>query len=78
MANVLSAGDLDKLEKEFRADAAAAPQDVKDLFCKFWPCAKDAIDALLKIVTSPIVKLILKIVEDVGDAAQKAICTKKG
>ena len=75
MADLLSASDIERLEKEIRADAAAAPQDIKDLFCKLWPEAKKAIDALLKIVTNPIVKLILQIVETVGDAVQ---CPKKG
>lgn len=78
MAKVLSEVDLERLEKEIRADAAAAPQDVKHLFCKLWPDAKAAIDALLKIITNPIVKLILQGVEAVGDATQKAICPQKG
>ena len=76
MAKVLSDVDLERLEKEIRADAAAAPQGIKDLFCKLWPDAKKAIDALLQIITNPIVKLILQGVEAVGDATQKAICPK--
>jgi len=76
MANVFSAADIDRLEREIRTDAAAAPQGIKDLFCKLWPGAKQAIDALLKIVTNPIVKLVLQGVEAVGDATQKAICPK--
>jgi hypothetical protein len=63
MAKVLSDVDVERLEKEIRADAAAAPQDIKDLFCKLWPDAK---------------KLILQGVEAVGDATQKAICPQKG
>lgn len=74
MANVLNAADIETLEKEIRTDAAAAPQDIKDLFCKLWPDAKKAIDALLKTITNPIVKLILQGVEAVGEATQKAIC----
>ncbi len=57
MANTFSAADIERLEKEIRADAAAVPQSVKDVFCKLWPEAKKAIDALLKIITNPIVKL---------------------
>jgi hypothetical protein len=47
MANVLSAADSERLEKEIQADAAAAPQDIKDLFCKLWP------EALLSKLTLP-------------------------
>jgi hypothetical protein len=74
MARVLSAAEVSVLEKEFRSDAAAAPQDIKDLFCKGWPAARNVIEALLKIVTNPIAKVVLTVVEEVGDAAQKAIC----
>ena len=76
MPKVLSAAEVSVLEKEFRSDAAAAPQDIKDVFCKGWPAARAVIEALLKIVTNPVVKAVLTIVEEVGDAAQKAICPK--
>ena len=74
MATVLSAAEAAVLEKEIRTDAAAAPQDIKDIFCKGWPTARQVIEALLKIVTNPIVKLVLQAVEAIGDAAQKAFC----
>ncbi len=74
MPKVLSAAEVSVLEMEFRSDAAAAPQDIKDVFCKGWPAARAVIEALLKIVTNPVVKAVLAIVEEVGDAAQKAIC----
>jgi len=76
MAKAFSAAEVSALEKEFRSDATAAPQDIKDVFCKGWPAARAVIEALLKIVTNPVVKAVLTIVEDIGDAAQKAICPK--
>jgi hypothetical protein len=69
MPNVLSAAEMSVLEKEFKADAAAAPDGIKDIFCKGWPAARAVIEALLKIVTNPVVKVVLKLVEDIGDAA---------
>ena len=74
MARLFSAADVSELEKGFRSDAAAAPQDIKDIFCKGWPAARNVIEAALKIVTNPILKLILTGVEEAGDALQKAIC----
>ena len=74
MARLLSAAEVAELEKQFKSDAAAAPQDIKDIFCKGWPAARAVIEALLKIVKDPIVKLVLTIVEEVGDAAHKAFC----
>jgi hypothetical protein len=76
MPRLLSAAEVSELEKEFKSNAAAAPQDVKDVFCKLWPDARKAIEALLKIVTNPIAKLVLTIVEEIGDIAQKAMCPK--
>ena len=74
MAKAFSAAEVSVLEKEFRSDAAAAPQDIKDVFCKGWPTARKVIEALLKIVTNPIAKLVLTIVEEIGDIAQKVFC----
>ena len=74
---LFSAADMERLEKEVRQTvAAAAPQSIKDLSASYSPDAKKAIDALLKIVTNPIVKLILQGVEAVGDATQKTIFPK--
>ena len=74
MSKLLSASEVAELEKQFKADAAAAPDGIKDIFCKGWPAARAVIEALLKIVTNPVVKAILTLVEDIGDAAQKAFC----
>ena len=71
---LLSKASTAELVKEFKADAAGAPPDIKDIFCKGWPAAKAVIDALLKIVKNPIVQLILRAVEAIGDAAQSAFC----
>jgi hypothetical protein len=76
MPKVLSEADIERVEKELRADAAAAPQDAKNVFCESWPTARKVIEALLKIVTNPILKLILQAVEEVGDLLQKLICPK--
>jgi len=74
MPRVLSAAEVSALEKEFRSDAAAAPQDIKNVFCKLWTEVRKGIEVLLKMVTNPIVKLILTIVEEIGDIAQKVFC----
>lgn len=37
MANLFSAADMERLEKEVRADAAAAPQSIKDLSASYSP-----------------------------------------
>ena len=74
MSKLLSASEVAELEKQFKADAAAAPDGIKDIFCKGWPAARAVIEALLKIVTNPVVNAILTLVEDIGDAAQKAFC----
>ena len=71
---LLSKNAISELEKEIKADAAAAPQSIKDIFCNGWPVAKKVIDALINIVKNPIVKLVLQTVETIGDAAQKAFC----
>ena len=71
---ILTRSEITQLEKEFKADAASAPQDVKDIFCKGWPVAKAAIEALIKVLKNPIVLLVLQAVVAIGDAAQKAFC----
>ena len=77
MADIFTAVEVSALEKEIRADAAAAPEDIKKLFCDNWPFAKKAIDALLKILKNPVAKLILSTVEKIGDIAFSIFCTKK-
>ena len=72
---MLTQSALSQLEEEIKTDAASAPQDIKDIFCKGWPAAKAVIDALIKIIKNPIVKLVLQTVEAIGDAAQKAFCS---
>jgi ABC-type sugar transport system substrate-binding protein len=71
---ILTKAGITELEREIKADALTAPQNLKDIFCKGWPGAKAVIEALMKIIKNPIVVLILQGVEAVGDAAQKAIC----
>lgn len=54
--------------------AAAVPQDIKDLLCRLLQDARKVVKALLKMVKNPILKLILTIVEEIGDIAQRAFC----
>ena len=74
---LLTKSAFSQLEEEIKTDAASAPEDLKNIFCKGWPAAKAVIDALIKIIKNPIVKLILQVVEMIGDAALKAFCPPK-
>ena len=71
---ILSTNEVAQLVEEIKADAATADNKVKDLFCKLWPDAKKAIDALLQIIKNPVAKAVLQLVEAIGDGAQKAFC----
>jgi formate dehydrogenase maturation protein FdhE len=73
---LLSSAATSELVKEIKADAAAAPPDLKDIFCKGWPEAKKVLEALIKIIKNPIAQLVLEAVETIGNAAQTAICKK--
>lgn len=70
---ILSKIEVSALVKEFKGDAATAPQSVKDVFCKAWPLAKEAIEAALKIIKNPIVLAVLKVAEAAGDALSSAL-----
>lgn len=70
---LLGEREISVLVKEFTADAAVAPQSIKDIFCKAWPVAKEAIDAALKIIKNPIALAVLKVVEAIGDALSSAL-----
>jgi hypothetical protein len=75
---MLSTTEMSALTKELIADAAAARPDLKAIFCKNWPIAKEAIDAALKIVKNPIALLVLKVVEVIGDELFTALGCKQG
>jgi len=73
----LSKHEMTELTKSFGADVAAAPAGVKEIFCKAWPLAKQAIEAALKIIKNPIVVIVLKTAEAAGDALFAALgCPK--
>lgn len=76
MATIFTAAELSTLENEIRQDAKAATSGIKDEFCKLWPGAASAIEALLKIITNPVAKVVLNAVLALGNAAQSAICPK--
>jgi hypothetical protein len=74
---LLSKNDASLLAKELSADAVAAPKDIKDIFCKAWPLAKQAIEAAIAIIKNPIVLVVLKAADAVGDALFSALgCPK--
>lgn len=76
MATIFNATEISTLENEIRRDATAAATGIKDEFCKWWPSAQAALEALLKIITNPIAKVVLNTVLAIGNAAQSAICPK--
>ncbi len=54
--------------------AEAVPADLKDVFCKSWPAAKQVLQVLQRILKDPITKAIIGIVIEAGDALSGAIC----
>jgi len=73
---ILSKSETSALVEEFKRDAAAAPEDIKDIFCKAWPLAKQAIEAAIKMIKNPIVLLVLKAAEAAGEALSNALGCK--
>ena len=72
--DVIDVVERSYLVAEIKNDAASAPEDMKDLFCKQWPNAQAALEALSSVIKNPIVVLSLRTAATIGSAAQEAFC----
>ncbi len=55
-------------------DAKLKGESAKDIFCKNWGSARDALEAIRELVKNPVVKLIISILISTGDGLKSSIC----
>jgi len=72
--NLEKLANLDNVSLDLEATHPTTGNKIKDTFCHDWGKGRPVVEGLIEVVKNPIVKLLIRLVLNLGDGVKAKIC----